>query len=276
MSQDSNLSIAFIGAGNMATSIIGGLIDNGFEGSILAADKDREKLADLKNRFGVSTTIDNKEAISKADIIVLAVKPQIMKMVCTEFSDQAQENKPMFISIAAGLESETINQWLGGDLAIVRCMPNTPALLQAGASGLFANHLVSGSQKRIAQSIFDSVGTTVWVEDENMLHAVTAVSGSGPAYYFLFMEAMQKAGESLGLSPEISAQLTAQTALGAAKMVQQTDDSAETLRQKVTSPNGTTEKAIKSFEQDGIRQIIHQAMLECVKRSEELSQELAQ
>lgn len=268
-------TIAFIGAGNMATSLIGGMAENGFKGKILASDTDADKLSLLHEKFGVVAAQDNAKAVAEADVVVLAVKPQVMKQVCTQLADAAQFKKPLFVSIAAGLESNTLIDWLGGDLAMVRCMPNTPSLLQTGASGLFANDQVTEHQKQWVQSLFDAVGITVWVPQEEQLHAITAVSGSGPAYFFLFMEAMQKAGESLGLPSDVAAQLTAQTALGAAKMVQQTEDSAAELRQKVCSPNGTTERAVKSFEQDGLRDAVHRAMLACSQRSEELAKELA-
>jgi pyrroline-5-carboxylate reductase len=268
-------TIAFIGAGNMAGSLIGGLKQNGYAGKVLASDLDQAKLQQLNQQFGTGIAADNNDAVAQADVVVLAVKPQIMKVVCEAMRDAVQQKKPMIVSIAAGLTSDTIENWLGGDLPMVRCMPNTPALVQMGASGLYANDTVSEQQRALAESLFNAVGVSVWVDDENQLHAVTATSGSGPAYFFLFMEAMQKSAESLGLSPDVARSLVAQTARGAAEMVCQSELSTEQLRLNVTSPNGTTEQAIHSFEQDGLRQAVQQAMIACEKRSKELAEELA-
>ena len=276
MSSNQDPTIAFIGAGNMAAALIGGIKENGYQGTIIATDLDSGKLDQLANDFGISVTSDNDQAIAQADFVVLAVKPQVMKTVCEQLAPAVQKRKPVVVSIAAGLTADTLETWLGGDLAMVRCMPNTPALVQTGASGLFANDRVSAEQKALATRVFESVGIAVWVNTEAQLHAITAVSGSGPAYYFLFMEAMQKSAESLGLDPGTAAQLVAQTALGAARMVNETDDSPEQLRIKVSSPGGTTEQAIHSFEMDGLRNAVQQAMNACVRRSEEMAEELAQ
>ncbi|AJQ92921.1 pyrroline-5-carboxylate reductase [Gynuella sunshinyii] len=268
-------SMVFIGAGNMATSIISGLLQSGYTGPITATDPDQDKLNQLASGLDIQTTTDNNEGISGADVVILAVKPQVMKSVCQGLVEAVQQSRPLIISIAAGLESETIEQWLGGNLAVIRCMPNTPALVQTGASGLYANTRVSDDQKNLAEMVFNAVGISIWVEKEHHLHAVTATSGSGPAYFFMFMEAMQKSAESLGLSADVAAKLVGQTALGAAQMVLNSGDSAETLRKKVCSPNGTTERAIRSFEQDGLRAAVQQAMIACADRSEEMARELA-
>ncbi|WP_428241527.1 pyrroline-5-carboxylate reductase [Gynuella sp.] len=268
-------SMVFIGAGNMATSIISGLLQSGYTGPITATDPDQDKLNQLASGLDIQTTTDNNEGISGADVVILAVKPQVMKSVCQGLMATVQQSKPLIISIAAGLESETIEQWLGGNLAVIRCMPNTPALVQTGASGLYANPRVSDDQKSLAEKVFNAVGISIWVEKEHHLHAVTATSGSGPAYFFMFMEAMQKSAESLGLPADVAAKLVGQTALGAAQMVLNSGDSAETLRKKVCSPNGTTERAIRSFEQDGLRAAVQQAMIACADRSEEMAKELA-
>jgi pyrroline-5-carboxylate reductase len=268
----SNPVIAFIGAGNMAASIIGGLINKGYPAqSIIASDPFAESLQALKKIAPVKTTQNNQQALADADIIVLAVKPQLMKPILEELADSAQQHQPLVISIAAGIETRSLDKWLGGNMAIVRCMPNTPALVQAGATALFANPQVNADQKDQADQIMRAVGIAMWVDDESTLDAVTAVSGSGPAYLFLVMEAMQAAGEQLGLSADAAKQLTLQTALGAAQMAIASDvDSAE-LRRRVTSPGGTTEQAIRVFEEAGLKDIFSKALLACRDRSEELA-----
>ena len=268
-------TIAFIGAGNMATSIIGGLVAKGFAPeSIIASDPYPESLLKLAKTSPIQTTDDNHKAIINADVIVLAVKPQVMKPILEDLANIAQANKPLVISIAAGIESSSLDQWLGGNMAIVRCMPNTPALVQTGATALYANDQVSPQQKELADQILKAVGIALWVAEEASLDAVTAVSGSGPAYFFMVMEAMQAAGEELGLDADTAKQLTLQTALGAAQMAITSDVDTAELRRRVTSPGGTTAEAIKVFEDQGLRQIFNQALTACRDRSEELAKEL--
>ena len=268
----SNPNIAFIGAGNMASSIIGGLVAKGFAAeAIIASDPYTESLNKLANIAPVRTTDDNHRAIAAADVVVLAVKPQLMKPILEDLASSAQQNKPLFISIAAGIESRSLNKWLGGNMPIVRCMPNTPALVQTGATALFANAQVSDEQRQLADQILSAVGIALWVDDEKQLDAVTAVSGSGPAYFFMVMEAMQAAGEQLGLSADTAKQLTLQTALGAAKMAIASDVDTAELRRRVTSPGGTTEQAIKVFEEEGLRELFNKALTACSGRSEELA-----
>ena len=266
-------SIAFIGGGNMATSLIGGLLSSTKPDQILVAEPDANKCSELQKQFGVKTTRNNAETVG-CDVIILAVKPQLLQNVCRQLADSTTKHQPLFISIAAGVRSTDINRWLGGDNAIVRCMPNTPALLQAGATALLANENVSDSQKSLAESIMQSVGITLWVKNENELDAVTAVSGSGPAYFFLLMEAMQKAGIELGLDAATAEKLTLQTALGAARMAIESDIDAASLRTKVTSKGGTTEQAINSFENSGFQQIVKEALQAACKQSEILANEL--
>lgn len=271
----SKANITFIGAGNMATSIIGGLVSQGFPAdSMTASDPHPDSLAKLSKIAAVHTTSDNNKAIAKADVVILAVKPQMMKPVLQAIASTAQQTKPLIISIAAGIESASLERWLGGNMPIVRCMPNTPALVQTGATALFANAHVSDKQRDIANHILKAVGIALWVNDESELDAVTAVSGSGPAYFFMVMEAMQAAGEQLGLSPDAAKQLTLQTALGAAQMAIASDVDAAELRRRVTSPGGTTERAIGVFEQQGLPQIFSQALTACRDRSVELAKEL--
>lgn len=253
--------ITFIGGGNMATSLIAGLISNDYATSdIHVAEPDQNKCDALQTQYGIQAFTDNTLAIADANIIVLAIKPQIMQLVCKGIADSVQKTKPLVISIAAGLLSKDISRWLGGDVSMVRCMPNTPSLLNEGATGLFANDNVSAKQKSQADKILATAGINVWVDQETQLDAVTAVSGSGPAYYFLFMEAMQNAAEKLGLNKEQAKQLTLQTALGAARMAIESDDDASILRAKVTSKGGTTEQAIKTFEDKQLQDIVMQAM----------------
>ncbi|HET8711078.1 MAG TPA: pyrroline-5-carboxylate reductase [Spongiibacteraceae bacterium] len=267
--------LAFIGAGNMASALIGGLVKQGFSADrIVATDPLPAALDKLKGVAPVRTTSDNIEAVANADVIVLAVKPQVMKQVLQPLASIVQQRKPLIISIAAGIEIASIARWLGGDLPIVRCMPNTPALVQLGATGLYANAQVSTEQKQLADSILRAVGIALWVDSEAQLDAVTAVSGSGPAYFFLVMEAMRDAGVKLGLAREVAEQLTLQTALGAARMAIDSDVDVVELRRRVTSPNGTTERAIASFESDQLRAVFEHALNACDARSRELAKEL--
>jgi pyrroline-5-carboxylate reductase len=268
-------SIAFIGAGNMASSIIGGLIAKGFAAdAIIASDPYPQSLVNLRTIAAVRTTADNHTAISGADVVVLAVKPQVMKPILEDLASSIQAQQPLIVSIAAGIETSSLDRWLGGNMAIVRCMPNTPALVQSGATALYANAKVTAPQRELADQILRAVGIALWVEQESELDAVTAVSGSGPAYFFLVMEAMQAAGEQLGLSADTAKQLTLQTALGAAQMAIASDVDVAELRRRVTSPGGTTEQAIKVFEDDGLRELFYRALTACRDRSEQLARSL--
>ncbi|MCW8934844.1 MAG: pyrroline-5-carboxylate reductase [Gammaproteobacteria bacterium] len=267
--------ICFIGGGNMAGSLISGLVSNQYPASkITVTDPDQQKLDHLKNLLSINTEIDNLKAVKDSDVIVLAVKPQVLKTVCENIRQVTLKTRPLIISIAAGIRSKDIDRWLGGNNALVRCMPNTPALIQAGATGLFANNCTSSEQKNIADQILSSAGITLWVDKEEQLDAVTAVSGSGPAYFFLFMEAMQKAGKELGLDENTAGLLARQTALGAARMALEGEDDAVTLRSKVTSKGGTTAAAIESFESNNFSGIISQALTAAHDRAVELADEL--
>lgn len=267
--------LAFIGAGNMASALIGGLVKQGFAPDrITASDPLPATLDKLRAVAPVALTGNNLAAIDGADVVVLAVKPQVMKQVLEPLAPAIQRSRPLIVSIAAGIEIASIERWLGGSLPVVRCMPNTPALVQLGATGLFANAAVSAAQRELADSILQAVGIALWVDAEAQLDAVTAVSGSGPAYFFLVMEAMQAAGEQLGLNAETAKLLTLQTALGAARMAQGSDVDPAELRRRVTSPNGTTERAIARFERDGLRDIFARALTDCRDRSQQLAREL--
>jgi len=259
----------------MASSIVGGLITKGFSpSSITASDPFEPSLQQLQQATGVNICADNHSAIAGADVWVLAVKPQMMKAVLEDLAAAAQAHKPLIISIAAGIEIDSINKWLGGGQAIVRCMPNTPSLVQAGASALYANSAVEAAQRQQADTIMSAVGSALWVDDEAQLDAVTAVSGSGPAYFFMFMEAMQATAKELGLSADAARELTLQTALGAAKMALDSDVDTAELRRRVSSPGGTTVEAIAVFEQRGLPAIVAEAMTACRDRSAQLAREL--
>ena len=272
-----NTKITFIGAGNMASGMVGGLIQHGWPAHHLtAADIDVRKLDQLKQQYEIETTTDNTQAIHQAGVVIFAVKPPIMRLAAKTLAPALTAQKPLIMSIAAGIQTNHIGQWLGSALSIVRCMPNMPALVQLGATGLYANAQTTDDEKALAQSITDAIGLSVWVDTERELDLVTALSGSGPAYFFLFMEALEQAAQSLGLSSDAAHQLTLQTALGAVTMATEATDSLATLRKNVTSPGGTTEKAILSFENTQFRQHIATAVNAAYQRSMELSQQFGQ
>ncbi|WP_386081867.1 pyrroline-5-carboxylate reductase [Vreelandella sp. F11] len=268
--------ITFIGAGNMASAIIGGLIDSGVEPSTITATAPNDsELTEIKQRLSINTDTDNSAAVADADVVVLAVKPQIMRGVCEALRDSVQRQQPLMISIAAGLDADTIDQWLGGQNAMVRCMPNTPSLVGYGASGLYANAKVSDAQRDVATQLMEAVGIVEWVEEEALLNAVTAVSGSAPAYFFLMFEAMEEAAVKLGLPAATARRLAIQTALGAATMAQQSDKDPATLKQNVMSPGGTTERAIHHMEEAQLRTTIADAMQACADRAQAMAKELS-
>ena len=255
----------------MATSIIGGLVASGFEAAnIFVTDLDSAKLEKLQADFGITPAQDNNELVSKASSIVLSVKPQVFQLVLKEMQVAVQQNKPLVISIAAGIREKEISRWLGGELAIVRTMPNTPALVQAGVTGMFANSLVSAEQKQFADDVLSAVGSTVWLEEETQIDAVTAISGSGPAYFFMVMEAMENAAKELGVNEQSARELVLQTAFGAAKIAVQGEDTPTILREKVTSPGGTTEQGLLALEKGGLRQAFSSALTAARDRSIEL------
>ncbi|MFP3675994.1 pyrroline-5-carboxylate reductase [Pseudomonas sp. SIMBA_041] len=269
----SKTRIAFIGAGNMAASLIGGLRAKGLDASqIRASDPGAETRAKVAAEHGIETFADNADAIQDADVVVLAVKPQAMKAVCEAIRPSLKPNQ-LVVSIAAGITCASMNNWLGAQ-PIVRCMPNTPALLRQGVSGLYATAEVNADQRQQAQELLSAVGIALWLNEEQQLDAVTAVSGSGPAYFFLLIEAMTAAGVKLGLPADIAAQLTLQTALGAAHMAVASDVDAAELRRRVTSPAGTTEAAIKSFQAGGFEALVETALGAAAHRSAEMAEQL--
>lgn len=270
-------TLAFIGGGNMARSLIGGLIANGFDaGNIHVADTNAESLQTLSARYPVRTFNDTIEAITGADVIIMAVKPQQLQQAVRQLSSHWSAGT-LLISIAAGIRLDAIARWLAhGNAAIVRAMPNTPALVQAGATALCANAHVDREQHELAESILRAVGLTLWVADEKQMDAVTALSGSGPAYFFLVMEAMQAAGTSLGLPEDTARLLALETAFGAAKMALESNESASVLRQQVTSPGGTTERALNELEQGDLRGLFSRALAAAAQRADELALQLGQ
>lgn len=268
-------TIGFIGAGNMAGSLIGGMLQQNVAASrIMASDLNEQQLDTLARQTGIRTSTDNAELARECDVLVLAVKPQVMRAVCQALPHPRKPGQ-LVISIAAGITCASLTQWLGEATPLVRCMPNTPALRGRGVSGLYASDLVTAQQKALAEGIFNAVGISLWLEQEELIHAVTAVSGSGPAYFFYLMEAMTEAGEQLGLPRDVAERLTLHTALGAADMAVHSDVDAAELRRRVTSPNGTTEQAIASFTRDDLPGMVARAMRAAAERSADLSRELA-
>lgn len=264
-------TIAFIGAGNMASSLIGGLIADSYPPNcIFATNPIQEKLASLEKSFGINTTSNNREGAEKADIIVFSVKPNLLKSVVVELKETIRRKNPLLISVAVGITTETIQKWLVDiPASIVRCMPNTPALLRCGATALYANSRTSEEQSALAESILRAVGVTVWVTHEREMDVVTAISGSGPAYFFLVMEAIMECAQEMGLKKEQAQLLTVNTALGAARMALESNKDIGELRQQVTSPGGTTEQAIQVLESGGVRTLFNNAL--CAARDKAIS-----
>jgi pyrroline-5-carboxylate reductase len=266
--------IGFIGGGNMASSLMSGLIASGHSPRHLwASDINSEALLALEKNLNINTSTSNDEVVSAVDVVVLAVKPQILSSVAKSISGLIQQKKPLVVSIAAGIGQQSLSQWLGDETAIVRCMPNTPALVLTGATALHANKNVTTEQHDLAENIMRSVGIALWVDEEAQLDAVTAVSGSGPAYYFLLMEAMEKAAIALGLDQVTASLLVQQTALGAAKIALESSESPEQLRKRVTSPGGTTQRAIDVFDEGGFTALVSKALHAARDRSIEMSKQ---
>ncbi|MBL3557939.1 MULTISPECIES: pyrroline-5-carboxylate reductase [Marinobacter] len=268
-------TISFIGAGNMARAIIGGMLDSGFKAAnIWVSAPDDNHLQSIRKQFGVSVTTDNRYCAQQADMVVLAVKPQVMADVCSDIAPVVQNTRPLMVSIAAGLEASTLDEWLGGGLPLVRVMPNTPSLVGKGAAGLYANAEVKDKQKAMVESVFNSIGSAMWVEDESLLHAVTALSGSGPAYFFLMLEALEEAASEAGIASETARALAIQTMAGAAEMAGRSEHDPGQLKRNVMSPGGTTEQAIRTFEEGGLRDLVKKAYSAAYKRSGEMAKEL--
>ena len=259
----------------MASSIIGGLVENSHPPArICAADPYPPSLEKLRQIAPVSVFDNNADAVAGADVIILAVKPQVMAEATESIAPAVAASGAVTISIAAGVTIDTMQARLGPEAAIVRCMPNTPALLGCGASALYANPQVSENQRKHAEAILGAVGIISWVDSEAELDAITALSGSGPAYFFLFMEAMIDAGKALGLDAQTATSMATQTALGASRMALESDVDLVELRRRVTSPGGTTERAVESFESAGLRSVVHDAMQAAAQRAAEMAREM--
>lgn len=267
-----NMTIGFIGGGNMGQSIISGLLASGYDPALIwVSNPTQEKLADLRARFAVHTTQDNQTVVRHANVLVLAIKPQAAQAVIATLAPAIQARKPLVLSVMAGIRIATLEQWLGEGIAVVRCMPNLPALIRAGASGLYANALVSTEQKNQAESIMRAVGITTWLAKEEQLDTVTALSGCGPAYFFRVMEVIEDAGVALGLPPEEAHLLTLQTALGAVRVALESKEDLATLRRRVAAPKGSTERALQVLEAGDIAGLFAQALQAAKQRAEEIA-----
>ncbi|MEA3643743.1 MAG: pyrroline-5-carboxylate reductase [Lamprobacter sp.] len=269
--------IAFIGGGNMARSLIAGLVADGYEAANLSvSDPDTAKREALAEQFGITACAQTVEAIDAAEVIVFCVKPQVAAVACREVGTLLSEPLPLVISVMAGVTEASILGWLGQPAPLVRAMPNTPVLVQSGAIGLHASAGTWAKQVNLAEEVMRAGGLTHWVKTEAELDTVTALSGSGPAYFFLFMEALEKAAIAEGLDPEGARLLSIQTALGAARMAVESDESPQQLRQRVTSPGGTTERAIAVFEEGGLPALTLRAVAAARHRAQELSELIAE
>ena len=269
--------IGFVGGGNMAQAMIGGLIANRVPvENILAADPDLAQREVVASRYGIGVMSDNSELVANVDVLVLAVKPQVLADVARKLGAAVQASKPLIVSVAAGIRAGSIQTWFGGDIAVVRAMPNSPCLVRQGITALYANTLTSNEQRVIAQQVLEAVGTAIWLENEDLMDAVTAVSGSGPAYFFLFMEAMEQSARRMGLPMEVAWALTLHTGAGAARMALESGQDLAQLRKNVTSPGGTTAAALGIFEQAGLREIVDRALNGARERGSEIAREFGQ
>ena len=264
--------IAFIGGGNMARSLIGGLLAQGHAPASIHVAEPVPALRDaLRADFGVAVFDDGAQAVAGADTWVLATKPQVLRQVCGALASHAQTSAPLVVSIAAGITAAQIERWLGGGIKVVRTMPNTPALLGAGVTGLYAGEGVDASQRSRADELLSSAGATVWIDAEPLIDAVTAVSGSGPAYVFLLAEAMEAAAIAEGLAPDAARTLVQETLLGASRMLVESGEAPAELRRRVTSPGGTTQAAVETFEAGGLRALVASAIRNATERGRQLS-----
>jgi pyrroline-5-carboxylate reductase len=266
--------LAFIGGGNMTAALIGGLIKRGLPSErIVVADPSDDQLQRLIGTYGIRGARDNASAASDAEVIVLAVKPQQMRSVALGLASHLPASKPLVMSVAAGIPHAALARWFGAQVAVVRTMPNRPALNGFGATGLYAPTSVGAANRALAQSIMAAVSATVWVEHESQMDTVTALSGSGPAYFFLFMEALEAAAHERGLPNDIAHKLTLETAFGAAQMARQSSESLAVLREQVTSKGGTTAAALDVLDAAGLRAIVAHAVAAADRRSAELAAE---
>ncbi len=266
--------LAFIGGGNMAAALIGGLTKRGLPSErVVVADPSQDQLNRLARDYGVKTAADNVSAVAGAEVVILAVKPQLLRAVALNLAPHMAATPPLLISVAAGIPHAALARWFGPRVPIIRTMPNRPALNGFGATGLFAPPSVGAANRALAETIMAAVSATVWVEHESQMDTVTALSGSGPAYFFLFMEALEAAAHERGLPTDIAHQLTLETAFGAAQMARQSADSLATLREQVTSKGGTTAAALEVLNSAGLRAIVAHAVAAADRRSAELAAE---
>ncbi|MAH73356.1 MAG: pyrroline-5-carboxylate reductase [Porticoccaceae bacterium] len=260
----------------MASALINGLISNGYPSTeILVSDPNEDAKNSLSEQHHIQCMSDNKSAVRIADLIILAVKPQILKEVASELSKVIQIQK-VVVSIAAGVSISALQNWFGKNIPIVRSMPNTPTMLGLGATGMYANRHVTAEKCSLVERIFNTVGYSCWLDSEKDIDSVTAVSGSSPAYFFFIFEIMQRVAEDFGLSPRAAKNLILRTAKGSVEMALNSDSEVSELRRQVTSPKGTTEQAIASLQSGNLDQLIHQAMKAALKRAQELSEEYGQ
>ena len=268
----SNSKIAFIGGGNMARSLIGGLVATGMSNKDISVSEPKADLREkLTKDFGVNALEENASAVMGADVVVLAVKPQILQEVLIPLGNLIAETRPLLISVAAGVTSSSIERWVGGHPALIRVMPNTPALIGAGISALYANSNVSDDQRGLAEKIMAAVGKTVWIKEETLMDAVTAVSGSGPAYFFYVMQAIHDAAVREGLDAQTARLLSLETALGAARLAIESTEDPGSLQKQVTSPGGTTEAAIRVLNESRVGDALQQAVSAARARGGELA-----
>jgi pyrroline-5-carboxylate reductase len=263
---------AFIGGGNMARSLIGALIRAGVDArSIAVAEPEEGPRSALARDFGVATHASTLDALANATTVLLAVKPQVMREVCAGLHAALGDARPLIVSIAAGIRLDQIEQWIGVPLPIVRCMPNTPALIGAGATGLIANAQTNADERARVEAILGAAGRTAWIEREELMDTVTALSGSGPAYFFLLVEALEDAAVAQGLPRATARMLASQTCLGAGRMLAESGEAPATLRERVTSPGGTTAAALDAFDAGGLRELVANAIAAATLRGRELS-----
>lgn len=272
----SDFNIGFIGAGNMASAIVGGLVNQGRDPhTLLVFDPDTDKTGRLRQQYGVRLAEDNAQLLRDCAAVVLAVKPQVMRDVLAPLAAALPDTPPLIISVAAGIRVASIEEWLGRRLAVIRVIPNTPSLVGEGASGLYANELASATQRDAAAALMQAVGIVAWLDSDAQVDTATGIAGSGPAYFMLFMEAMIDAAVARGFDRDSAAKLVVQTCGGAAALARSSPESLEQLRINVTSPGGTTEQALKSMTDAGIHGIIRDAVNAAADRADELASSMA-
>ncbi|NND82039.1 MAG: pyrroline-5-carboxylate reductase [Gammaproteobacteria bacterium] len=270
-----NQTIGFIGGGNMAASLIGGMATAGANHrQLMVYDPDATRCAQLQRDYGVHIAADNNALVTQSDVIVLAVKPQVLKQVLEPLGEVCRDKRPLILSIVAGIRIDSILRWLNCDLPVIRAMPNTPALVGLGATGMFANAAVSDQQRALAKTLLDAVGLSCWVKNESDIDAVTALSGSSPAYFMRFLEALIEAGTDAGLAADTSAALALQTMRGTAHLVGSSDQALAQLITNVTSPQGTTERALSALDSGGLKDLVKTAFSAAQQRAGELAEEL--